>query len=818
MSDDNFFLIIPEATTNLITRPSGYATTSWNSDLTGETFTAQSPDYALFGTYSLKLATGASGTKNFYYDGVTLDNNTQYSLSCYIRESTGAVVSITHGFVDSAAGNVAASSRYLGNGWYLFYITTTTGTVTNNRCGFVGIDYSKTYYIHMQLEAKDTYTTFCQGGLPGCTWSGNEGESESTRNQYEHTGGRYKSLYTDYGILPEPGSANFGMPPREILTVPSGGIDGSTPSGAILNVKERMITISGTLDADNMTKYHANRRAFIQAMNHRFTPPGQQPRPRILEYRGSDTPRQIEVYWQGGLEFTADSLLFTDEKVVLELKAPKPLWNGVGGSVVLDNEITKDNLLVAGKINGSWSNFTPPASITSEVAAYEAIYFQPTSKFYIVGDFTDLGGVVGDYIVDYSAILDTFSPVTLVPPTSVVRAIITGTNGRIYLADNSNVKYATPLTTSALTNIGTVAGGSVYDMAIDSAGDLYVVGSFTGINGVANTSKIAKYDISAGTWGSVSTTAGAPNATLTHIHITNDDLIHVAGDGLTLINAVSCPGIGRKSVTDTTWYNGSAGFALNPVAMDYMDGYLYVADSTDLRIYRYLVPSMASTGNTGNYTQYPGILSAYTGTIRRLRAIGNTLYICGSTNLTFIGLASGSANNIAAWNGTNLFRPFADFYPNVDVYDLCFDGAGNVIFCLATGTSYYAAGDGTVNYYGSADAYPTITITHTSADNAPRTIKYIGNETLGLSIPLNYSLRPGETLTLYFQPEKVTAFSSVTGEVKGIFSELSNMEISAGLDSTTYRANNFSLLVLDAGATASVSASIQWVDQYWSFD
>jgi hypothetical protein len=186
--------------------------------------------------------------------------------------------------------------------------------------------------------------------------------------------------------------------------------------------------------------------------------------------------------------------------------------------------------------------------------------------------------------------------------------------------------------------------------------------------------------------------------------------------------------------------------------------------------------------------------------------------------LRLIGLASGLADGVFGWNGTNAFRPFPDFYPNVDVYDLCFDDDNNVIFCLATGTSYYAAGDGAVNYYGSADTYPVITIEHTEADNAPRTIKYLGNESLGLSVPLNYSLRPGEVLTLYFQPEKITTVSSISGEVKGVFAELANMEISAGIDSTTYNVNNFRLLVVEAGATASVRASVQWVDQFWSFD
>jgi hypothetical protein len=88
--------------------------------------------------------------------------------------------------------------------------------------------------------------------------------------------------------------------------------------------------------------------------------------------------------------------------------------------------------------------------------------------------------------------------------------MIIGSNNRLYLADNANVKYGSLPTLASFTNIGTVAGGDVYDMAIDRSGDLYVVGSFTGINGVANTSKIAKYDISAGTWGSVSSDPPVP--------------------------------------------------------------------------------------------------------------------------------------------------------------------------------------------------------------------------------------------------------------------------------------------------------------------
>jgi hypothetical protein len=253
--------------------------------------------------------------------------------------------------------------------------------------------------------------------------------------------------------------------------------------------------------------------------------------------------------------------------------------------------------------------------------------------------------------------------------------------------------------------------------------------------------------------------------------------------------------------------------------MDYLDGYLYVADSTDNLVYRYLVPSMASTGGTGNYVQYPTRIAGITaGSVRRIRAIGSILYICGTQTLRLLTSGGLVAEPIFGWNGTNLFRPFPDFYPNADVYDLAFDDSGNVIFCLATGTSYYAAGEGAVNYSGSADTYPIITIEHINTDDAPRIIKYLGNESLGLSVPLNYSLRPGEILTIYFEPDKITSVSSISGEVKGIFSELANMEISAGIDSTTYNVNNFRLLVVEAGATSSVRASVQWVDQFWSFD
>jgi hypothetical protein len=799
--------------------------------MSGETFTAKSTDYALFGTYSLKLATGVSGTKNFYYESadLTLSNNTQYTISCYIRESTGAVVALTHGFADGAAGNVVATSRYLGNGWYLFHCTLTTGTVTNSKVGFVGVDYSKTYYIHMQLEAKDDYTTFCQGGLNGCIWNGTDGESTSTRNAYEHTGGRWKSLYTDYDITPDVGIYGLGMPPREILTTSPSGADGSQPNGKVINIKERIINFKSYINSEGQTiqDFHDTRRAFIQAMNHRYTRPGEQPKPRILEYRGTTEPRQIEVFWEAGMEFdNPDGQNFTVEDLVLKFKCPKPFWTGFGSnSVLLDNEVTKTSNLVAGRINGSWSAFTPPTTITSEVAVYELLYSAITGKLYIAGDFTDLESTFADYLAIYTPSTDAFNALNTSPtyPASALRALHIGYKNNLYLADSSNVKQISIKSPTSFTNIGTVTGGVIYDMASDNqTGDLYIVGSFTGINGVANTSKIAKYDFSAATWVSVSTASGAPNATLTHIAITSDDLIHVAGAGLTLINGVTVSGVARKSVTDTTWYSLSDARVTDPVAMTVHDSVLYVADSTDLKIYAMSLPSMASTGNTGNFNSRPfNTIATYVGDCTRLKHTRGTLFACGARNFYVTGLGYyAGGEGVLAYDGTKWYRPFSDFYTDQTVYDIEFDNRGGVYFGMSSGTSYYGAGLATINYPGSAEAYPTITIEHLGATDTVRVLTHLGNVTTGSSVPLYYQIFPNEIVTLAFEPGGLRAFSSTKGDVANQFDGLRDMKILAGTDSTTTTTNQISLMILEValGRTADISASVTWQDLYWSFD
>ena len=194
---------IAEATTNRVKNPSGETnTTGYASDWVGSSI-AQSTVYARYGSYSIKLTHGTSGSRNFYYyPGTTLlALSSPNTVSIYARRSDGVEVSGVTVLIDSGLATVTPAIVSVGDGWYRIIATRSMGASLTGldlvRFNLPAVDVDW-HFDGLQVEAKAYVTSYCDGSLGGYsalgpytstgvpdgtghTWSGTAHASTSSR-------------------------------------------------------------------------------------------------------------------------------------------------------------------------------------------------------------------------------------------------------------------------------------------------------------------------------------------------------------------------------------------------------------------------------------------------------------------------------------------------------------------------------------------------------------------------------------------------------------------------------------------------------------
>lgn len=121
-------------------------------------------------------------------------------------------------------------------------------------------------------------------------------------------------------------------------------------------------------------------------------------------------------------------------------------------------------------------------------------------------------------------------------------------------------------TTDTISALGTnvdlskrgVSNGEVHKVIVIPSGDAIVVGSFTSVDGIANTACIAKYNPGANTWNSVSsgiTGLGLQSAEIFDVEYANDDRIYVSGKFSAIggLGTLPIEGIARMRCGDGVW-------------------------------------------------------------------------------------------------------------------------------------------------------------------------------------------------------------------------------------------------------------------------
>jgi hypothetical protein len=222
---------------------------------------------------------------------------------------------------------------------------------------------------------------------------------------------------------------------------------------------------------------------------------------------------------------------------------------------------------------------------------------------------------------------------------------IDGYNGLVlsYQTTINNVNYILKRDLTGLW--ATMAGGgngAVLDALIGPDGSLYVVGAFTSMGGVANTSGIARWD--GASWNAVGTGVTGGN-TVRCIALGPNNVIYVGGD-FSQMGGVA--GTNRMAKWDgAVWTNLGTGIMIG-------GSYSIVFDNAGNLYTGGAFPTINGVANTSRIAKWDGAnwTALSTGADNRVEdvVIGNdgTLYIGG----IFLNVGGVAANRIAKWNGT----------------------------------------------------------------------------------------------------------------------------------------------------------------------
>jgi hypothetical protein len=203
---------------------------------------------------------------------------------------------------------------------------------------------------------------------------------------------------------------------------------------------------------------------------------------------------------------------------------PITLLTGTTHSLASGTTIGQKKTIVNGNNNAFSPIFTNATQATGSAFIRCLKYDPALNRMYVGGDFTTIGGVAGtSRIAYYDYTAGTWNAMGGGAVSNAVSSIqISGTKvyasgnfndmGGIITADNIAFWDTTTSLWTAMSPTP-VANPSNASKLIISGNFLYMFGSFTLVNGVANTVKIAQWNITTGVWSAMGT--GMTNNTIT---------------------------------------------------------------------------------------------------------------------------------------------------------------------------------------------------------------------------------------------------------------------------------------------------------------
>jgi hypothetical protein len=436
-----FYIVLPQATENIHSNPSGEIDTTGYTAVGSGASVARVSDESYRGAWSIKNLSGSTNTGGHYYGTKTLTSGRNYTFSAWVKGVLGQAYKI---YIASTSGTALATTTFTGTGdWqrvevsYLetstssrrFYITKNGGSTTSTAL----------YVDASQIEALPYSTTYCDGDQEGCKWVGGAlgaHKSASARTGMSRAGGRKVDLdnYNAYLVS----QSGTGMPPMKNSSVAYANGAGAFWRGQLAT--ERSFTIAFSVSGNGVPDWHSRRQALIDAIKPDLVTPQQD---FILGYTDGGEDIEIRCHYDGGFEL-ADGKLDI-ETLPLKVIASDPYWYTLQEQKYF---IDAPSRMIVGSsayavFRDSTGNWILPGGTGPTGGKVSVVKAGPDGFWYFGGLFTSCGGVANTaYFAKYDPDTDTFS------------------------------------------SMGTF-NGEVKDIGFDAFGQLIVCGAFTTVSGNA---------------------------------------------------------------------------------------------------------------------------------------------------------------------------------------------------------------------------------------------------------------------------------------------------------------------------------------------
>lgn len=658
-------------------------------------------------------------------------------------------------------------------------------------------------------------------------WRGNRHASASQMDYRNRKHGKLLDLHdgtntsTDYWTyLSEPSGADFAPHENNLRNRALG--DGAEFAGTYIAPRPTIFPV--TIDGRNSpTGYHSKKKVLEEAVK-KNRAPGEQS--FTLEYVGANpyVPTYLDVRLQG-LNIARYG---NSGQGILNLVAENPGYYEKGDKYASLTRYTSLSVSYAlGWLNDGTGFSNLGNTGTGEV---RKIIFAENGDFYVAGLYTNWdANADADYIVKYNRATNTWSHLFTSGANNAVYDLLFLDDGDLIMvgaftsAGGGAHNYAIRWDGSTISDISTGFNNTVRTVAFDyQRGVLYFGGGFTLAGGVADTVRVARYDLTTGVFTAMGTGMNNNVYSLVVDPATGDVY---AGGEFTTASGSTVNRLARWDYTSATWNTVGGLFAG-------VDGPIYsmVGDGQG-NIYLGGGFTETEGGPVGSTPiTLNGIAKYRMSDYGTLEALGDgvgggnvyfvywdkvlgKLLLSGSFTSTFNGRIL--ADRVLLWNGSTYETLSLNFPGSVIVYAFARNPAnGDYVFGFdTTGTMVVPGALNNVTNGGTDDAYP-IFVFDSSADVIGAeyaTLTTLANRTTGAQVNFgDVRILAGSIVTVEFSPAGAKVYRLV-GQSKvdltpGAFtrdSDISKFVLMPGL-------NQILVAVLDTSGTPSITCYVLW--------
>lgn len=647
---------------------------------------------------------------------------------------------------------------------------------------------------------------------PQYFWNGTPHNSTSTRLGTTRSGGRVLRL-DRYGFTLR-GIHGLGMADHVNTFSQYGLLDGQQLDRT--RKAGRVFSLIGRFEGESYQRLRKLRGSLIRLLDRDLI--GEDVRPVTLLYtpmneQGDELgpPITISAYYAGGLGGDESDFFAQDTEIRFESERPDLRGHDSGAALTATSTLANISGIVKRSRDGQWSALA--TGVSGGAPAVYSILPHTNGTIYVAGDFTAAGASGADFCAIYDPATDSFSRLAGSDTTfnnTVVR-LAQHPDGRVILAGtftnaagNASADYVcayTP-TTDTISNLGTGGSNSVLSVAVDQVGRIFAGANFaTDLGGVAATNGIGYYDTSWHAMGS------GLNDGDCQVILPVGNRIYIGGSFTQVNSVANTAHMAYWSFDDSAWHSVTSGAFTGSdikVMLKLANGSILVS-GTFTQI----------GGVTAAYAAiYNGFSFSSIGGASSLASAAEGGALQPIDNIPWLGGAFGTASGQTI--PSPLVQLIGSLVGGTAVYipaEIDFPGAPTVFAIGAgrDGTMYFGynfptpgsatvAGRTTINYTGTSRSYPRVTIICTAGSGKVQQLK---NYTNGRSVYFkDLTINSGETITFDFNQRVLRFISTFQGNLAGkIFpgSQESDFFLDPG--------NNVISLYVESAATVTVFMS-----------